>query len=251
MYDRSPHPGAPGDEAAAMNSRFVAVARDPRLIPGVHHYCDEWCHYCPVTRRCLAFRCIAEYRKQRGLADSDPTFNSMAEAIALTREIAAVEGASTADLDALTGKAPGADAMHTQDALAGLALEYAFAVTTILKPTAAEVSYWGAPAAAPEPREVVLWYHLRIYMKLVRALVGKERAAAGEVERSEDAAGCAKLTLVSIARSREALRALDTPAFHAGVTTLLGLLDAIEGGIDERFPDARGFVRVGLDVPAA
>jgi hypothetical protein len=35
------------------------------------------------------------------------------------------------------------------------------------------------------------------------------------------------------------------------VTTLLGLLDAIEGGIDERFPDARGFVRVGLDVPAA
>lgn len=230
-----------------MNVRFVAVAKDPRLIPGVHHYCDEWCHYCPVTQRCLAFRCIAEYRKQRGLAETDPTFNNMAEAIALTREIAAVEGASTDDLDTIAGGSPGADAMHTQDPLAGVALQYAFAVTTVLKPIAEEVSYWGASASPPSPREVVIWYHLRIYLKLVRALVAKERTAASGVERSEDAAGCAKLTLMSIARSREALRALGEP----GVESLISMLDTLEAGIDERFPGARAFVRVGLDVPAA
>jgi hypothetical protein len=247
------HSLCPDDSSAPgnVNPRFAAVARDPRLIPGVHHYCDEWCHCCPVTQRCLAFRCIAEYRKQRGLADAEPTFSNMAEAIALTREIAAVEGASTEDLDTIAAGSPGADAMHTQDPLAGVALEYAFAVTTILKPAPEDVSYWGAGTALPTPREVVIWHHLRIYLKLVRALVAKERTAASQVERSEDAAGCAKLTLVSITRSRDALRALDEPSLHADIESLVSLLDAIEGGIDERFPEARAFIRVGLDVPAA
>jgi hypothetical protein len=251
MFEHASDPDPAQAEAAAMNRRFVAVAKDPRLIPGVHHYCDEWCHYCPVAQRCLAFRCIAEYRKARGKRESDPTFTSMAEAIALTREISAVEGVSTEDLDALVGDGPGADAMHTEDPLAGLALEYAFTVATVLKLTEAEVSYWGAPAATPTPREVVIWYHLRIYLKLVRALIGKERTARGEIERSDDAAGCAKLTLVSVMRSREALRALVTPATQAGVESLLAQLDGLECGIDERFPEARAYVRVGLDVPAA
>jgi hypothetical protein len=239
------------DEGAAMKRRFVAVANDPRLIPGVHHYCDEWCHYCPVAQRCLAFRCIAEYRKARGRRESDPTFTSMGEAIALTREISAVEGVSTEDLDALAGGGPGADAMHTEDPLASLALAYAFGVSTVLKLTESEISYWGAPAATPTPREVVIWYHLRIYLKIVRALIGKERTARGEIERSDDAAGCAKLTLVSVTRSREALRELNTPAMQQGVESLIEQLDALERGIDERFPEARAYLRVGLDVPAA
>jgi len=233
------------------NARFVAVARDPRLIPGVHHYCDEWCHCCPVTQRCLAFRCIAEYRKLRGLTEREPTFNNMAEAIALTREIAEIEGAPTEDLDTIAGGSPGADAMHTEDPLAGVALEYAFAVTTILIPAAQDISYWGAGAAQPTPREIVLWYHLRIYLKLVRALVAKERTIASEVERSEDAAGCAKLTLVSIARSRDALRALAEHPRGADIDSLVAMLDSLERGVDDRFPEARAFIRVGLDVPAA
>ena len=36
---------------------FVQLATDPNLIPGVYNGCDQWCDYCPVTARCLAFKC--------------------------------------------------------------------------------------------------------------------------------------------------------------------------------------------------
>lgn len=36
---------------------FVQLATDPNLIPGVYNACDQWCDYCPVTARCLAFKC--------------------------------------------------------------------------------------------------------------------------------------------------------------------------------------------------
>ena len=37
--------------------RFLQLATDPNLIPGVYNACDQWCDYCPVTARCLAFKC--------------------------------------------------------------------------------------------------------------------------------------------------------------------------------------------------
>ena len=37
------------------HSAFLAIAKDPTIIPGVHHHCDEWCDCCLVTNRCLEF----------------------------------------------------------------------------------------------------------------------------------------------------------------------------------------------------
>ena len=48
-------------------STFLAIAKDPTIIPGVHHHCDEWCDYCLVTNRCLAFKCTDEHRGARAL----------------------------------------------------------------------------------------------------------------------------------------------------------------------------------------
>src|SRR5919198_2976170 len=97
-----------GVTAASLNRRFVQIAADPRLIPGVHHHCDEWCHYCPVTDRCLTFRCTEAYRAVHKRRPHDPTFASMDEAIVFTRQVSAVEGAPTTELDALV--AEGAEA---------------------------------------------------------------------------------------------------------------------------------------------
>ena len=30
-------------------SRFLAIGKDPAIIPGVDHHCDESCDYCLVT----------------------------------------------------------------------------------------------------------------------------------------------------------------------------------------------------------
>ena len=141
-----------------MTRTFIAIARDPRIVPGIHHYCDEWCTTCAQTRRCLAFRCMEAYRKSKGRSALEPPFQSTEETVAFTRALAAVEGIGTI--------------------------------------------------------------------------------------------GCAKLTLVAVQRSRKALQQLRTEATAATADPLLGCLDTIERGVDERFPTARAFVRVGLDVPA-
>jgi hypothetical protein len=240
---------APGGIAreVSVSKVFLDVARDPRIIPGVHHYCDEWCAHCPVTMRCLAFRCTAIYRKANGRAESEPLFRTQQEMIEFTHALAAAEGAGTPELDAMLAGGP--TGFRTRDPLAQTALEYALAISMwlVLSPDELQRLRQGA---APCPEEILLWLHLRIYMKLTRALVTRERVANGLSTRNEEAIGCARLTLVSVQRSRRALHQLETTATANTVRPLIGLLDVLERGIDERFPTARTFVRVGIDVPA-
>ena len=137
---------------------------------------------------------------------------------------------------------------RTSDPLASAAWEYAVGVSLwlILLPDELRRLRVGT---TPAPEEVVLWFHLRIYLKLVRALVARDRKRAGRTVSHDEALGCAKLTLVSVQRSRRALYQLKTPLNIETVTPLLNLLDRLERGIDDGFPGARGFVRLGLDVP--
>jgi hypothetical protein len=233
-----------------VNPRFVAIASDPQLIPGVHHYCDEWCTYCDVTHRCLAFRCTEDWRTQRRRTTDEPPFATRDEAIAFTRQLAEVEGGSTEELDALIAAGPARSGIQTADPLADMAWQYGIGAAVLLAQLARHPPY-DAIAGDPSPMDVVVWFHLRIYMKLFRALVARERTAAGMAEKTEEATGCAKIALVSIQRSRAALPLLLTERNAPRVARLEALLGALESGIDDRFPQARGFVRVGLDVPAA
>lgn len=234
-----------------MNQRFLELANNPRIIPGVHHYCDEWCHYCAVTSRCLGYLCTEDFRKQRGRQDGDATFSSMDEAAAFTRELSAVEGIRTDELDALMSNGPGQSGVDTSDPLALQAWEYAVRVAFLMAPIALEIAN-AAPEqspSGPQPEAVVLWYHLRIYMRVFRALVSMETNCTSDA--NDDANGCAKLALVSVERSRRALQSLRHSWDQREVDGLMTTLDALERGLGERFNEARFFVRVGLDCPAA
>ena len=133
----------------------------------MHQYCDEWCHYCPVTGRCLAFRCTDAFRKQHGRHGSDPTFTSMEEAIAFTRELSAIEGLRTDEIDVLLSSPQGESGLETSDPLASVAWEDAVRVAHLTTPVALEIS---SAKRSPSPSgpglmETLLWYHLRIYLK--------------------------------------------------------------------------------------
>jgi hypothetical protein len=232
-----------------VNGPFLDIARDSRLIPGVHHYCDEWCDRCPHTRRCLAFRCEAAYRKLKGRSGSEPTFRNTREASEFARHVAAVEGRQTPEAGALPAAAcPQAAGSRTNDPLVQTAWEYALGVSMwlVLSPEDLRQLRVGT---APSSEEVVLWFHFRIYLKLVRAMAARDQELPGR-GLGDEANGCAKLTLVSVRRSRQALLHLKTEGAH-GVAPFLALLERLERGIDERFPDARAFVRIGHDAPAA
>lgn len=229
-----------------MNTRFLAVAKDPRIIPGVHHHCDEWCDTCALTERCLSYRCTIEFRKEKQRRSADPTFASLDEAVAFTKELSAVEGVPTEELDLLLAGPPGQSGLQTSSPLANMALEYAVRVALALRRVDA-VLLCTTPPTEPTPIAVVAWYHVRIYLRIVRALVGAERSSP----RMDDVLGSAKLTLVSVRRSRRALESLEGEFKQSEIAALLNMLEGIERGIDERFPGARQFVRIGLDVPVA
>ena len=134
-------------------SSFLAIAKDPTIIPGVHHHCDEWCDYCLVTNRCLAFRCTAEHRRRQGLADGEPTFRSLDEAVAFTRSVAEAEGTSTPELDALVAEGAERAGLHTADPLAGAALEYARQVSIGFAPIAELVANAPIRRSGPAPKK--------------------------------------------------------------------------------------------------
>jgi hypothetical protein len=230
------------------DSTFLAIAKDPTIIPGVHHHCDEWCDYCVVTNRCLAFRCTAEHRRRQGLADGEPTFRSLDEAVAFTRSVARAEGESTPELDALVSEGAQRAGLHTSDPLAGEALDYARQVAIGFAPIAELVARAPIRRSGPEPEEVLLWYHVRIYLRLVRALVAREGRGPGG-NRMEDANGSAKLVLVAIRKSRAAIEQLHANEPTDDFSALLSTLVTLERGIEDRFPDANMYLRIGLDVP--
>ena len=105
----------------------MAIAADPRIIPGVHHHCDEWCNHCHLTDRCLEFRCTNEFRKVNGRKNGEQTFVSIDEAVTFTRDLSSIGGVCTAALDALLGNGPAMPEV-TNDTLAVSAWEYAVAV---------------------------------------------------------------------------------------------------------------------------
>jgi hypothetical protein len=233
-----------------VNRRFLAVATDPAIIPGVHHYCDEWCDYCAVTRRCLAFRCIAEWRKQRGRSPADPPFVSMKEAARFTRELAAAEGTHTDELDAMLTNPSRLSDLVKADPLASAAWDYAIRVAVFMMPVTGTIAELAPRPAGPEPEEIVLWCHLRIYMSVFQALVSAARRGTAD-SACGDALGCAKRTIVMASRSRRALEAMRGLNRADEIDALVSLLDGLEQGIDERFPGARSFMRLGLDLPVA
>jgi hypothetical protein len=234
-----------------VNAQFLVIARDPRVIPGVHHYCDEWCDYCAVPARCLLYRCTEQYRKCRGLADSDPTFATIEEAAAFTRELSAAEGVRTDELDALLSHPPGQSGVRTSDSLAELAWQYAERIAVVSAPLALEWAMASATVSAerPTPAETLFWYQLRIYMKVFRTLVARETHAGGAW--SDDARGCGKLALVSIDRSLDALAQLHDSFAAADLREIEHMLTQLRDGLESRVPGARAYVRIGIDEPAA
>jgi len=234
-----------------MDPQFLAIARDPRIIPGVHHYCNEWCDYCPVAARCCGYLCTELHRQRHGRKDGEPTFTAIDEAVAFTRELSAAEGVRTDELDALLASAPGESGIATSDPLAELAWQYAERVSGLMAPLVLEWMMKPPPPTrdGPPPMETLLWYHLRIYMKVFRALVARETHAGGA--ESEEARGCGKLALVSIDHSLDALSRLTEAFSAADLADLQQRLTRLRDQLERKIPDARAYIRVGLDEPVA
>jgi len=227
-----------------MVSQLMSLVRDPRFIPLVYDYCNMWCERCAITDRCLLF---AAEKLQLSSVTQNGNESALEEAIDLTRAV--IEESSPADkpiarLDLRlcdVSTAPREPALGHP--LEYLARHYAIQTAEFLRPLQCEPD---GEMPRGSPVEVIARHHFLIAAKTYRALVS-HFGAETEPELLRDALGCAKLVLIAIERSLAAWRSLGITDDDAQIGGLIELLEALSAAVEIRFPDARAFLRPGLD----
>ena len=69
----------------------------------------------------------------------------------------------------------------------------------------------------------------------------------GKPGLADDAQGSAKVALIGMDRSRKALRQLQAKLHDSRIDRLLLRLERLTAEVERRFPDARAFIRPGID----
>jgi hypothetical protein len=260
--------------------RIKKLARDPRFISGIYNYCDRWCERCPFTSHCLNYEMSeAEFADPETRDIKNKAFwNKMSDilrgTIEMLHEMAEEAGI---DLDAVgqeeaarqeesrrekAKKNPGAIAAkeyieqvddwfdNVEELLEGKQGE-------LLQKAELELpgsNPIGEAAEINDMAEIIRWYQHQIYVKLLRALQGREDEAQDEElwkEFPKDSDGSAKVALIGIDRSIAAWGNLRShfPEQEAEILDTLVFLDRLRKEVEKEFPDARNFIRPGFDEP--
>jgi len=231
-----------------MGKDLLALTRNPNFIPLVYDYCDMWCERCPITHRCLLF--AAEKLQCCGVTRIGEE-SGLEEAIDLTRAVIDESSPANKPIACLDLQLCDVSTAPREPALGHpleyLARHYAIQAAEFLRPLQCEPD---GQIPRGSPVEVIARHHFLIAAKTYRALVSHYRTEA-EPELRRDALGCAKLVLVAIERSLAAWRSLAITKDDGRIGGLIELLEALSAAVEIRFPDARAFLRPGLDDGAA
>lgn len=252
-------------------------ARDPKNIPGIYNYCDRWCERCQFTSRCLNYDNTEERFADPESRDRDNKkfWDKLSENFRLTMELirdaAAEQGI---DLEAVDASEYMAREKQTEEeaernVVARTAKTYARRVDRwfkanqgLLREKEKELTERGRLAFArakvqeeaayiSDAMEVIRWYQHQIYIKLMRALTGKQEDQEDEIlkEYPKDSDGSAKVALIGLDRSLAAWGRLRGyfPEQEGIILDILIQLDRIRKGTEKEFPEARGFQRPGFD----
>jgi hypothetical protein len=230
--------------------RFLQLAADPNLVPGIYNGCDQWCHYCPATDRCLAFKCRPD---AGGASLYDDLEDTMLESMHYLKACHEAEGLQPPDdlVRLLKGERPAA-AHYTpiDDPLERLGKHYAVMATTFMAMSDEELPATPLPRRehGPTPFEVFLYYHMLIAVKVYRALSSAaESARTGSAQARWDADVSARVALIGIDRSDEALQVMALDDDDARIEHMRRHLARLRREVERRFPAARTLVRPGLD----
>lgn len=256
---------------------------DPRFVSGIHNYCDRWCERCPFTNRCLNFAMEDERMKRRGRTEShsdienadfwDELHETFETTAMLLRQMAEEMGIDLENVDVSEEME-----IHYQRAeeaehhdLAERSMAYIKQVDqwfkeaeplfkqrgeqleSMVRMNIPGVDVEGSVIDLSDAVEVIRWYYYFIHVKLQRAVHSKldEDAETDEEMRAfpKDSEGTAKIALIAMDRSIGAwgrlLKAF--PECETETLELLVHLDRLRRATEQEFPNARKFVRPGLD----
>lgn len=232
--------------------------REEQFIPFIHNYCDRWCERCEFTSRCSVFAAEQELTDEEKDITSDAFYrnirNIFADAKALLIEKAEEFGI---DIEPISDE-EFAEIQARQDAsihgeeITKLAEKYAWDTRPILEAKDEWLDESGPNDLQTEVLEVLYWYQFFISAKIQRGLHGildvDGYEETDEIRDSQsDANGSIKLALIAIERSILAWTYLLSPQNADTIRPLIALLEKISRMAEQKFPNARDFVRPGFD----
>jgi hypothetical protein len=256
-------------------NRIDELARDPRFIPGIYNYCDQWCERCTLTLRCMNYA-LAQEEETGGSPSQDVENEAFWDKLHETFDATIErldEAAETMDIDIdiddedsdeyLQEQEEIHEAAHSQPC-SRTAMRYIAVAEQWLKSheglvgDEAKSPGWtddvgrGAGDDSPNIRdclEVIRWYQHQIWVKLRRAATGAIRAANEDWEgMQEDADGSAKVAILGIERSLAAWATLlNHFPDHEDAIFAMGTLTRLLRQVELAFPNARAFRRPGFD----
>jgi hypothetical protein len=231
--------------------RFLTLAADPNLVAGIYNSCDQWCHYCPATARCLAFKCRPD--ADHGSSIYESIEEKMFESMRYLKACHEAEGLQPPEdlLRLLNGEPPVSNQYAPiDDPLERMGKHYAVLATAYLATSLDEMPASPLPKRehGPTPFDVFLFYHVLIAIKIYRAISSAGQAArTGSTQARWDADVSAKVALIGIDRSDEALQVMALDDDDARIEHMRRHLSRVRRAVEGRFPASRALVRPGLD----
>jgi len=256
---------------------LLSKAGNPAYIAGIYNYCDRWCERCAFTRRCMVYTIDEEMfpdQESRDINNKkfwDALHRIFAQTMNLLQKFASEEGIDINDVDVSAEETRTRERMKEakNSPPAQAARKYSIMADTWFEQHASlfedkdirlrnEVTLGiGTPKAdaanITDAVEVIHWYQDQIWVKLMRALdmddIEGDELDEEMNEFPSDSDGSAKVALIGIDRSIGAWGTILIHCAEAGesIMEILIHLGRLREEIEDRFPDARRFVRPGFD----
>jgi len=255
--------------------KLKKIVDNPRIIAGIHNYCDRWCERCPKTSCCSVW--AMEQADTSGPESRDPEneafwnrlhgiFSTTMEmvqefaeknGIDLNRPATEEEKAEGVRFDTKTREYP---IVRAAMSYLKSARAWCNSANDLLKQKVSEAETHlrlGLCDTAPETElkelreavEVVCWYYAQIGVKLRRAVRQMLQPPELDEDIPSDSDGSAKVALIGMDRSLAAwaLMLKSFPEQEKDILDFLVRLERLRRETERTFPKARAFLRPGFD----
>ncbi len=237
-----------------MKERFKKLGSMDGYIDGIFNYCDRWCERCLFTSKCRNYAFDPE-NQNLSMEDTFKYVSNVLKATMLMIEEDAEE--MGIDLSEIKDSDFKEKPEPFQDKLSKFASETAFEIHDWFEKENKDTGIKNYESLKHKPSssarfldalEVILWYNLFISVKLERAIHSASDEEFDEYSKS-DSAGSAKVALIALDRSIAAWTIVmeERPEYEEKILGFLIRLSKIRKVAEKRFPDARRFIRPGLD----
>ena len=226
------------------------LAADPALVKGIYLTCDQWCAYCPATDRCLAFRCSPESRLDVDELPGTGDGEHVMEGLAALKSLTEAEGClAPPEIEAMLSddRECKRRLLTLNDSLERLGRVYMSVSEAYVNTHPHPPVQIAARPSGPTPFEVFAWYHAMVPARVFRAILCLAEHSAGVHGRRTDMLGAAKMALVGLDRSIDAVQTMSAHDDDPRLELMQSQLRRLRTGVEQRFPGARGFIRPGLD----